>query len=26
MGYSTVQRLYSYYRDGEDAFLMSKGL
>jgi len=26
MGYSTSQRLYSYYRDGEDAFLMSKGL
>jgi ribosomal-protein-alanine N-acetyltransferase len=26
MGYSTAQRLNSYYRDGEDAFLMSKGL
>jgi ribosomal-protein-alanine N-acetyltransferase len=26
LGYSTSQRLYSYYRDGEDAFLMSKGL
>lgn len=26
MGYSTAQRLYSYYRDGEDAFLMTKGL
>jgi ribosomal-protein-alanine N-acetyltransferase len=26
MGYSTAQRLYSYYRDGEDAFLMSKAL
>lgn len=26
MGYYTAQRLYSYYRDGEDALLMSKGL
>jgi ribosomal-protein-alanine N-acetyltransferase len=26
LGYSTTQRLFSYYRDGEDAFLMSKGL
>jgi ribosomal-protein-alanine N-acetyltransferase len=26
MGYSTGQRLYSYYRDGEDAFLMSRAL
>jgi ribosomal-protein-alanine N-acetyltransferase len=26
LGYSTTQRLYSYYRDGEDALLMSKGL
>ena len=26
LDYSTLQRLYSYYRDGEDAFLMTKGL
>lgn len=26
LGYSTAQRLNSYYRDGEDAFLMTKGL
>jgi [ribosomal protein S18]-alanine N-acetyltransferase len=26
LGYSVTQRLYSYYRDGEDAFLMSRGL
>jgi len=26
LGYAVTQRLYSYYRDGEDAFLMSKGL
>ncbi len=26
MEYSTVQRLHSYYRDGEDALLMSKAL
>jgi ribosomal-protein-alanine N-acetyltransferase len=26
MGYSTSQRLYSYYRDGEDALLMTKAL
>jgi ribosomal-protein-alanine N-acetyltransferase len=26
MGYSVAQRLYSYYRDGEDALLMSKAL
>lgn len=26
LGYSTAQRLYSYYRDGENAFLMTKGL
>ncbi len=26
LGYGTSQRLYSYYRDGEDALLMSKEL
>lgn len=26
LGYSTAQRLHTYYRDGEDALLMTKGL